>query len=321
MLMFSLVVLATTGCGDPPATADEACPDFIFGAGNARTEVRDAMTKINCYRKYAGSQKTNINDDIVSAMDAHSQYLALNWDSIVVGNLSVHEEVVGNPGYTGVDMFERMTAQGWTMPAQEHHVFTLVDIKESASMPSWAVIDRYVHEPYFRQILMQPGVLDAGYGEFDEFVGLTMVSEWPASTPLGRPIVWPVDGQTNVPPSYFTGSFNSLDGERYDNLEPWKQYGYPITVTLGADTSNGTPLSDPNSLSLAVLSHTFTGPDGVENTTVVTPDSTQLPFPSSVMVVPDSPLRENTQYTLDITVSVVGREIEATTTFTTGTYE
>lgn len=321
LLISSLTLLLATGCGDPPASADQACPDFIFGAGNARTEVRDAMTKINCYRRYAGSQKTNINADIVGAMDAHSQYLSLNWDTIVEQNLSIHTEVSGNPGFTGVDMFTRLEAQGWTIPQQDHHVFTLVDVKESADMPSWALIDRYVHEPYFRQILMQPGVLDAGYGEFEEFVGLTMVSEWPASTPLGRAIVWPVDGQTNVPPSYYTGSFNTVDGERYDNLDPWKLYGYPITVTLGADTSNGTPLDDPNSLSLAVLSHTLTGPDGVENTTVVTPDSTQLPLPSSVMVVPDSPLQENAQYTLEIAVSVVGREIDATTTFTTGSYE
>jgi hypothetical protein len=267
-----LGVLGLTGC-EEYYSVDEACVDTLAGGDRIGPVSRDAMTRINCHRRLSGLLRVGANDQVQIAADAEVNYVAANPDADLLegsaGAVPWLSQITGKPGFTGVDVMERLTGEG---PGQAD--YTLFDSQGSAiweyiqvmlaptldELPSGAeAVDELMRDPVFRQTALQPSWIDGAYAELD------LPTDWysrtgDATTPGGgftpstttlaarvyymlvvytaphiehvdRPVITPKEDQINVPLYSWSENRNlQLD----DGSFPAIQISYPITLLMGA---------------------------------------------------------------------------------------
>jgi len=299
------LVVVGVGCSNFESI-DDACKEKIGGDQHGSAEANQFFGRTTCYRRYAGLGQASIDKQITLAAASHATYLEANGIS-PDWNL----EEPGSTGFTGIDSFERLEAAEFPIDASASFVWeVLIPIDEAADRGT--VVDSYMHDPLVRDVLLAPGWLGGGYSEFTEqevrYAYFHAVLAMPSGESTTRPATYPVDGQTDVPPSV-TGIL-PLSGAP---ASP----GYPITMTFGSVEGS---ITTSNPLGVRVDASTVTGPDGPVEHLVFLPGTYEWGTNwSTAVLLPTQPLQPDTTYVVSADVGWVtdpAKNIEFS--FTTG---
>lgn len=274
--------LVTPGSAAPTATGDIAI---------------DGRNWINYRRTQAGVPVVTENVLINRAALGHSEYLRTN-------NLMSHDQKVGNPGFTGVTLKDRLNAAGYTIPATG---FAYGEVISGATNGSGfymaeelitAIYHRFVmFEPKFREIGTGAATSSAGYNYFT--ANFATRDGFGPGIAAGSVVTWPFDGQTGVVPNFLS------DSEEPDPVPDRNEVGYPISVHANIDAP--------------VTMETFTvRPRGGANLQVqVVNSSTTASRRTAVSIVPLAPLRGATTYEVSFSGTVNGTPLTRDWSFTT----
>jgi hypothetical protein len=223
------------GCG-PPATINEACGKGFPGDDLLSSDTARFFERITCHRRFVGLGAGRVTGPAQDAANAHAVYLETN--GVLDPDSPNYAQTLDDffieredwSGFTGQTALERLQAAN------------MVQAVEGA-IGTWDVFlgdleidpDSFFADPYLRDVMFQPGWIGAGMGELDNpsqnsRAGyLNLLYAFPPSRRMFNPIVFPRDGQVDVPQLFTTY------GDPSDPLSVSLRVGYPITVTVGSD--------------------------------------------------------------------------------------
>ena len=329
--------LGGSGCASHESI-DDACPEKIPRSGDAPEASIDYMLRLSCYRRYAGIRRARMHPAITEASNRHAAYLEQHVfledrvvrppDEAPYYDVTLDEARAEDPGldgFSGRDSDERFRAAGFPLDYQSYFIWDLVQYEFDETMPREELVDEQMHDPYLRDVLLAPGWRGGGLAEGDgalgRFLWVNSLLFFPSNVRALNPVVYPVDGQTDVPLDFSTVRF----------LPPWDQFlvdlgdnrfrgervGYPITITFG---SNDLSPSPENLTGAQLLSAEIRGPDGPIEHVEVFPGPHESGFnAATIALVPTEPLLPDTTYEVEATVSsvsITSKRIQLS--FTTG---
>jgi len=264
-------------------------------AGASANAVK-AWSMLNKLRLAAGSGCMNTAPELLKSAQSHCDYKAMNR-----GNASctadAHSQIRGCPGFTGVDVQSREVAAGYPRQLAYTEVALTYGDNPDLAIPGWLVT------PFHRIPMIDPWTTDMGWGggpacDVIDF-GRGMVS-----VPNDTIVVFPYDGQTNVPVS-----FNGLEAPQPPAPVGGWPSGYPISVYAQK---------------LSVTEHVLTK-DGTDTPLVHTwldtanPGNAGLrPYFSNTALLYGAPFEPNTTYRVKLVGSYAGGALNREWTFTTG---
>jgi len=233
-----LCLLLVTACGGgggggssggsaPPVAS--AAPPSVTGVTtqdpNAPLVTGDTATDgfnyMNYRRLQAGLQAVTRNSQLDVAAQSHSNYQQLN-------HQITHVETVGNPGFTGVNLSDRLAAASYQF-GQNGYAFG--EVISSSSDPSGVnAAEDLIAAIYHRFVIFEPAFKEAGAGAATTESGTTYFTVDFAVNGLSRTsgqanyIVYPYADQHNVPTNFFS------DFESPDPIPDKNEVGYPISI-------------------------------------------------------------------------------------------
>ena len=307
------VILGSTGCVNRESI-ETACAKDIGGSSWASDDPVHYFSRVNCYRRYAGMGKVKVQKDIQESVTNHTAYLTKHFDpTLAWSSIELSLEDPSLDGFTGVDDYDRISEHSYVNSTSHGAwVHASLEIPAERNAAGWAsIVDEEMHHFVYRQKFLQP----ASWG-----VGLAVDSVWrysfevyrfPADSQVTRPVLYPVDGQVDVP----TTSDNFWDIDGYD--VPIGTHGFHITATVGS--MQGGSWTDPNPYDLFATDTTLTDGNGNDiDFWLITPDNaTPGAFLYSIAVVPKEPLEPSTQYTMTSHIEWLDGSKDIETTFTT----
>ena len=255
-------------------------------------ERASAYGSVDAYRGQVALGALHPNAALEQAALAHAYYYLFNFGQASLNGLGVHSEDRSLPGFTGVNSAERdrhFGYQGYQSSEVINHTFTA-----EAAVEVWA------DSVYHRYPLLGRESADLGYGEAQVgslSINVLDLGVGPPAT--GAPLVYPAAGQADVP-----GAFT---GNEIPDPAPTAQYpiGYPITVQAGgADT-----------IVLGIVS--VSGPGGAPLRLYLLNSGSQDLGSNELAILPRSPLKPATTYTVTVIGKLDGRSWSKTWTFTT----
>ncbi|MEQ1506970.1 MAG: hypothetical protein ABMB14_32380 [Myxococcota bacterium] len=278
------------------ATVDDACRDHVRGESHGSDAAIEVVGRISCYRTFVGLDRGDIDKKITEAVDAHASYLSTSGQIASTGDW--WSESAGTAGYTGVDAFERLYASEYLVnDVGSAFVWqVLLPVSDVVTRPE--LIDLYMDDPFVRDVFLAPAWEGAGYAEgTDALIGpfayMNIVLYYPSGARSTRPVVYPQDGQVDVPTRW---TLNDPGEPAFVGLPP--VVGYPITFTFGSSqVSDGA-----NPLQVSVLDSVITGPSGPVDHAVALPGvyGTGVNW-STAILVPSEPLEPLSEYTVEAT--------------------
>jgi hypothetical protein len=280
-------LLGMLACSAPPSgpfsTPDDACWDRVPGASNATQGAEEAVQRYSCYRNFVGQTIPKIDRSLQTAAHAHARYLATN-------DATGDEEDPSNPEFTGVDSNQRVTAAGYL------YSYPFWPVTQEINEPPTEIIDTWVNDGFAREIVMTPGVVHAGFAQVQGRVSALFAFPFPVPSP---PIVYPADGQIDVPLGYFDQPF-----------------GYPISISVG---SASTTDRISNVYDLRVLGFDLVGPTGsVPMEPAFVPEGeVDAGLLLSAVFVPSEPLEPSSTYAFSASIAWIDGTAEVRSTFTT----
>ncbi len=270
-----------------------SCTDDV-GDETASDDQRVGLDAANCYRVLMGLEPGALGPQVNTATQAHSDYMA------AAGKIS-HQESQGRPGYTGEWVWDRIAAEGRPIAGGE----MVSEVVSSGYGPASAV-DGWMQTVYHRMPFTLPLWVEIGFGQSGDYSSMTFVSEFPDGPRQG--IIYPVDGQTGVPPSF------QSDWEWPDPAPDHGEVGMPITVTV-ADEAMGGDDQDPYDTRL--ISATLMDESGIELEVLLGDPSDDEYLYQMAMMIPVEPLTPGATYIATMTVSWMDEEETFTSSFTT----
>ena len=247
---------------------------------------------VNRNRLACGFGALTQNTKLDAASNAHAAYIQAN------GRVTTHDEVRGQPGFTGVSPSDRTAAAGYAGTTSEGISLQGVTLVISGS----AMASGLLVAPY-HAIDMLTGWRDVGLATAsnDLIISYGVASGVALQTAAGVR-TWPCDGMTGVP-------FGS--GGEIPNPFP----------TRPADFNWGTPIIVVGSGALRISSATITGPSGPAPLAAVYADG-QTVDPNgrckgSVACVIPEILAQTTKYDVAVTGTLDGVAFERKFSFTT----
>ncbi|MBW2257971.1 MAG: hypothetical protein JRI25_25680 [Deltaproteobacteria bacterium] len=280
-----LCVLAMCGCHPQFATVDEACHDHVPGQARDTEEAVDAIYRVNCYRRVARMARGSTDYRISAAAEAHALYIEANGYS---GDFITEEP--GQPHFSGATPLDRAEAQNYDLGDGWDRWLGYWEGVFSRSEDPGEHADVWMESPYTRQGVLQPSWKDAGYGVSSSYAVLDILFDFPASTHIQNPVVYPADGQEDVPTEVLWWPD--------DQVVPLdRTVGFPVTVTVGSDME-GSGLYDDNPYGLVLLDSAIEGPDGEVSHYILIPESTPYSLLFTVALIPRDPLEPDTTYTV-----------------------
>lgn len=301
--------------GNGTATIDEGCQASLDGEGQLGGSP-DVLRRVDCYRGYLGLPHMKVAATVQTAAENHAAWMetndvlgedpkvtVLNWNGIVA-------EDDNSEGFSGVSAFQRNVATGTTSASESSSTVWGLFRFEAEVDP-----DLWIQDPYVRDAMFQPRIL--GVGEATVTLGgarrayTDVFALVPSTARVNRPIVYPKDGQRDVPASW-TGLWPRWE----DHLSDGGVIGFPITLTMSCDQQDRAPL---NPFALKVESATVTGEDGAEvDLLVAIPAGNFAPrLRTSVILAPRAPLTADQEYTVDARVTSLCGTTTVHTTFRT----
>jgi len=283
----------------------------------AGTSEELAFKKLNAFRAAQGLGPLNQNAKIDIAAKNHAAYVTTNQSGA-----DPHKEVAGKPGFTGVDVQERLVTAGYqaTMSTE------VIAFSSMQSDPDASPIDNLANTVYHRSAMMYQGMTEVGFAPETSNSPLfadiaTMKKQVNAGDYVG---VYPANNQIGVWLTHGVESPNPF----YLEMEMTQQ-------NMCTKTSGPVSLASEASTTLSVTTFTVTEegqttPLDVRLITKSTSpqDQTYL-APNVAFVVGKAPYKANTKYNVVFvgkatgaaTGTVDGLSIERKWSFTTGSYK
>ena len=268
--------------GSPTATGDTATDGFAW---------------FNYRRAQVGLSTLSRNAQIDQAALGHSSYLRLN-------NTVSHEQVVGNPGYTGQKLDNRLATAGYTLVGT--HAYGEV-ISAAGDRSGFYHAEELVAAIYHRFVIFEPLFREMGTGAATGNNNYTYFTADLAANNgygpgIGRSniVTYPANSQTAVPVNFMS------DTESPDPVPNLNEVGYPISVH-----------ADNTSL-ITVTSFTVRPRGGADLATRLLSKATDPETPKSgAAIVPLARLAAGTTYDVSFNGTVDGTAVTRTWSFTT----
>lgn len=238
---------------------------------NAGDAVQQAVDRFNLGRTAAGLPAVTLDVDLSKACQAHADYLVRNATRRGDPKVSVNDESPGDPGFTEMGQ----------AAARRSDIFSLAPSPTSQ-------IDDLFGSLHRRSFALDPRLRRIGLGcTNDVGVGWVNVLDLSSGRDVGEPVVFPKDGQKNVP---------IVGNDRLPRRE--NEAGFPITVSFPSrPVTNEVEATLRTVAGKAVDVAVFAGD---------TPIDAKHPQPNVIVVVPREPLSPGTGYVVSIRAKVDG---------------
>lgn len=278
----------------PVVVAPVATPPAIVTSAPASAysgRFLEAYAAINQSRLACGFGALVQNTKLDAAANAHLSYISAN------GRLSTHDEVAGQPGFTGTTVAARTTAAGYSGQSGE-----VVSVSSGNSATGTTLAVGFLSLPY-HSIVMLYGWRDVGLAinGNDIVINFGLASDVPAQSSSALR-TWPCDGLAEVP---FGGSAET------PSPFPDRPRG----------SSWGTPIIVVGQGSLKITSATVTGPSGKVPMAAIYADGQAIDpngfCKGSVGCMIPELLSQKTKYDVLITGTINGGSFERRFSFTT----
>lgn len=268
--------------GSPTATGDTATDGFAW---------------FNYRRAQVGLSTLSRSGRIDQAALGHSTYLRLN-------NTVSHDQKVGNPGYTGQELKDRLTAAGYTLVGT--HAYGEV-ISAAGDRSGFYHAEELIAAIYHRFVIFEPLFREMGTGaatgnnNYTYFTADMAASNgYGPGVGRGNIVTYPANNQTAVPVNFMS------DSESPDPVPNLNEVGYPISVH-----------ADNKSL-IVVNSFTVRPRGGADLATRLLSKAADPETPESgAAIVPLARLAANTTYDVSFNGTVGGTAVTRTWSFTT----
>jgi uncharacterized protein YkwD len=183
----------------------------------------DGRNWINYRRGQLGVAALTNNTQVGVAAQAHSDYQKTN-------NIVTHDEVTGNPGFTGLHLLERLTAAGYIFNTNNSYAYGEV-ISATQNNSGAYMAEELVTAIYHRFVMFEPIFKEVGTGAATNATGysyftadFTANNNYGTGVGRGNVVMWPFSGQTGVTTNFFS------DYEAPDPVPNVNEVGYPISV-------------------------------------------------------------------------------------------
>jgi hypothetical protein len=264
----ALAVLA--GCASKPTIVENPEPQYdgpvvrLRQAPGPSTTIMvgpaTALDYVNARRQEAGLPLIALDDGLAAAAEAHAKYLDLN-------RVGTHDEIVGKPGFTGVDVISRVRLHTNAEGASE--VLAVFGGPHPVDTP----IEDIFASPYHRGAILFDWAR-AGEASLVGSSSVTVVDFADIAPALSDTelVAWPYDGQRQVPTSW-------MNNEQPDPMGADARYrgqvlGYPITLSGGPNAHielRSVDLRDQRGKKVACRIASLTAADAARNTAICTP--------------------------------------------------
>jgi Cysteine-rich secretory protein family len=254
---------------------------------------QQALDRLNYYRRLAGTPLLQLHPALVTAAQNHVTYLDLNINDDSANVYWPHGEVEAKPGYTGHWSGDRAVATGYPRSAGWEVI--------SFDNDPIVSVDNLIATVFHRVTMLDPYLEYMGYGHGPVGSGGADVIDFghgTSSTNRQQVIVYPVDGQTNVPVLW-------LGGETPSPLPPDappSAVGFPITIQPSAYVALNVTQAELHDSSRAPIA--------------VYPNSSNCGT-ACYAIIPVNPLQKAMVYTVHVAGAVDGAPFEQTWAFTT----
>jgi hypothetical protein len=272
-----------------PAT----CPPAPAGAPE---QALAALAAINNYRVPAGAGCATMVPAINASASAHCAYFAMHTpDDGCLEN--PHLEVAGCAGFTGMTPDDRMKASGYAEPAAGEVMAFLNDAEAS--------VDTWINSVWPRVTILDPWKTHIGYGSAMRCDTIDFGRGTPA--PETTIVVYPYDGQTNVPLAFA--------GPNKGPTLPAPETGWPSSVPISIFAQK-----------VAVTEHVLTK-DGdttpldhvwLDTHTETVAAEMRQSLSNVVFLYANVPFEANTRYRVKVSGTYAGGLLQKQWTFTTG---
>lgn len=224
------------------------------------------------FREPVGLPDMTWNPDIAQAAFNHIGYWAKN-------GYSAHDETPGKPGFTGSNPSERCQAAGWITSDSDFYGGSCSEdaypgLGIAAAVPGWMVTPYHGVAFFFSSLVgfatnAVGSVADFGWTEQD-FASGVFDDTAPVNTPTSPVRIWPYDGATAVPVTFFdneTPDPLALYTGNKSDIGPAFFIGSvePSTVTMTDSAGQKLPLlaAGTADAALALTTQGYNGFDGV----------------------------------------------------------
>lgn len=227
--MLLAATLAACGGGGDGGTSSSAsvipvtplAPSGQPGAPVASGDAAaDGFAWFNYRRGQAGLAALTRNALIDTAAAGHSTYLRLN-------NTVSHDQVRGNPGFTGVALGDRLAAAGYVL-ARDYAYGEVISAAANGS--GFFHAEELITAIYHRFVVLEPVFREMGVGAASANNYTYFTTDFAASNGYGAGVargavaVYPASGQGSVPVNFMS------DSESPDPVPNLNEVGYPISV-------------------------------------------------------------------------------------------
>jgi|GEM_PF-5625638 len=208
------------------------------------------LAEVNAIRQAEGVGALAYDPALAAAAMAHAQYYVNNQDLYASGTLSLHQEVPGTPGFTGVDPWNRDGA----FAASEPTTGEVMAVGEGSVMGSLLAL----YDTTFHRF----GLLSSAYSAFGSGYSPSATGQDAFVADMGGPdiapqgtsgvILFPWNGADGVPTAFWGEDPNPLAAYRSNAALASDPAGYPVSLTF----------TDAQVTGLSVSSASLTGPSG-----------------------------------------------------------
>jgi uncharacterized protein YkwD len=276
-----------------PVTNPAMCP---AAAMDATPGAIAALAAVNAVRVAAGTGCVTLVNTISNGATAHCDYYAM----YMKGDMCIsdpHGEVMTCAGFTGASPGARSKAAGYTLGGGGE-VMAFFNNPQSA-------VDIWINSVWHRTPLIDPSTGDMGYGAA---VGCDVIDFGRGVTaPAGTAVVYPYDGQTNVPPGF--------NGANEGPMPPAPTTGWPSSSPVSVHAKG-----------LVVTEHTITldgDPTPIEHvwldaTAEIVAMDMRRQLTNVNFLYANKPFAANTKYRVKLVGTITGGTLMKEWTFTTG---
>jgi uncharacterized protein YkwD len=266
----------------------------------------DGRNWLNYRRSQVGLSTLTHNSVIDVAAQGHSDYQRLN-------NLSpTHTQETGKPGFTGVEVADRMRAAGYVFSGA--NIIGEV-IAASTNQSGFTMAEDLITAIYHRFVIFEPMFKEIGTGSAATSANYVYFTADMAANnglgtglPAGTLTVWPFNGQTQVQPNFLS------DYEEPDPVpdKGVNEVGYPISVHANLTTAIVVQ-------SFTVRAHGTTAdlPTYQVNNQVVSTTPTKSHLLTAAAIIPKTALAGATTYDVSFSGTLDGAPVSKTWSFTT----
>ena len=257
--------------------------------------INDSFAYMNVKRAELGLTPLKYVSAVGVAAANHARYMQ---SAGAIG----HYEVAGQPNYTGVTPADRVAAAGYRTSSAGEIAAGFGGSFASSTQAVDALFDAPFHRAIFLfdtsgvGIGQTPTTDPAKYSTFvADFV------DYVASTPDGKLVAWPYDGQTNVKPSWIANESPNPMARAPQYI--LKTVGYPVTLSA---SGNG---------AFSSVKFAITDASGNAVACEETDNSNNAESARLAMCVPYQPLSANAAYKVTVTGALTNTSITTPTAF------